>query len=51
MYTTALNSVTNTITVKRGQRGTTAAAHSANALSKIAPTFPRQSVFEAIKTK
>ena len=28
MYTTALNTVTNTITVKRGQRGTTAAAHS-----------------------
>ena len=49
MYTTALNAVTNTITVKRGQRGTTAAAHSANALIKIAPTFPRQSVFDAIK--
>jgi hypothetical protein len=49
MYTTALNSVSNTITVKRGQRGTTAAAHSANALIKIAPTFPRQSVFDAIK--
>ena len=49
MYTTDLNTVTNTITVKRGQRGTTAAAHSANALIKIAPTFPRQSVFDAIK--
>ena len=49
MYTTALNSVSNTITVKRGQRGTTAAAHSANAIIKIAPTFPRQSVFDSIK--
>jgi len=48
MYTTALNATTNTITVKRGQRGTTAAAHSAGDLIKIAPAFPRKNVFEAV---
>ena len=48
MYTTALNTTTNTITVKRGQRGTTATAHSAGDLIKIAPAFPRKNVYEAI---
>ena len=48
MYTTALNATTNTITVKRGQRGTTAAAHTAGDLIKIAPAFPRKNVYEAI---
>ena len=48
MYTTALNATTNTITVKRGQRGTTAAAHLAGDLIKIAPAFPRKNVYEAI---
>ena len=48
MYTTALNNVTNTITVRRGQRGTTAAAHSANAIIKLQPTFPRKNVYEAV---
>ena len=48
MYTTALNATTNTITVKRGQRGTTATAHSAGDLIKIAPAFPRKNVFEAV---
>ena len=48
MYTTALNATTNTITVKRGQRGTTAAAHSAGDIIKIAPAFPRKNVFEAV---
>lgn len=48
MYTTALNATTNTITVKRGQRGTTVAAHSAGDLIKIAPAFPRKNVFEAV---
>lgn len=48
MYTTALNASANTITVKRGQRGTTAAAHSAGDLIKIAPAFPRKNVYEAI---
>ena len=48
MYTTALNATTNTITVKRGQRGTTAAAHSAGDLIKIAPAIPRKNVFEAV---
>ena len=48
MYTTALNATSNTITVKRGQRGTTAAAHLAGDLIKIAPAFPRKNVYEAI---
>ncbi len=48
MYTTALNATTNTITVKRGQRGTTNVAHLAGDLIKIAPAFPRKNVYEAI---
>ena len=48
MYTTALNATTNTITVKRGQRGTTAAAHLTGDLIKIAPAFPRKNVYEAV---
>jgi len=43
-----LNSVTNTITVVRGARGTTAAAHTAEDLIKIAPPFPRKNVFDAV---
>lgn len=48
MYTTAVNTVENSITVKRGQRGTTAAAHSAGDMIKIAPAFPRKNVYEAV---
>lgn len=48
MFSTALNTVSNQITVQRGARGTTAAAHSANALLKIAPTFSRQSAYDAV---
>ena len=48
MYTTALNASANIITVKRGQRGTTAAAHSAGDIIKIAPAFPRKNVYEAV---
>jgi hypothetical protein len=48
MLCTNLNAVTNTITVVRGVRGTTAVEHTAGALIKIAPTFPRQNVFDAV---
>lgn len=48
MFSTGLNTVTNTITVTRGARGTTAAAHSANDLIKITPAFPRKNVYEAV---
>ena len=48
MFSTALNVVTNEITVQRGARGTTAASHSANDLIKITPTFPRKNVYEAV---
>ena len=48
MYTTALNQVSNTITVVRGARGTTATSHQQNALIKITPAFPRKSVYDAV---
>jgi len=48
MFTTALNTVSNEITVTRGARGTTAAAHSAGDLIKIAPAFPRKNVYDSI---
>ena len=48
MYTTALNASVNELTVKRGQRGTTAAEHENGSLIKIAPAFPRKNVYEAI---
>ena len=48
MFSTALNTVSNEITVQRGARGTTAAAHSANDLIKITPSFPRKNVYEAV---
>lgn len=43
-----LNPVTNTITVTRGVRGTTAAEHFNGSLIKIAPPFPRKNVFDAV---
>ena len=48
MICTDLNAVTNTITVKRGQKGTTAAAHTAGDIIKISPPFPRKNVFDAV---
>jgi hypothetical protein len=48
MFSTALNTVTNEITVTRGARGTTAAAHSAGDLIKITPAFPRKNVYDAV---
>lgn len=48
MFSTALNTVTNEITVTRGARGTTAAAHSAGDIIKITPAFPRKNVFDAV---
>ena len=48
MICTDLNAVTNTITVTRAARGTTATAHSVGALIKIAPPFPRRNVFDAV---
>jgi hypothetical protein len=56
MFSTALNTVTNEITVTRGARGTTAAAHSAGDLIKITPAFPRKAVYDyptlfAVETK
>ena len=48
MFTTALNTVSNEITVKRGQRGTSATAHSSGDIIKIAPVFPRKAVYDAV---
>ena len=50
MYTTAVNTVENNITVK-GQRGTTAAARSAGDMIKIAPAFPRKMYLMLYQTK
>ena len=49
MICTDLNAVTNTITVKRGMKGTTAAAHTTGDIIKISPPFPRKVVFDAVK--
>tara|TARA_R100001463_G_scaffold49132_3_gene98771 strand:+ start:27600 stop:28631 length:1032 start_codon:yes stop_codon:yes gene_type:complete len=48
MYSTALNTTANEITVKRGQRGTTAAEHANGSLIKIAPAFPRKNIYDAV---
>ena len=48
MVCTDLNAVTNTITVTRGARGTTKAAHTAGDIIKISPPFPRKNVFDAV---
>tara|TARA_R100000808_G_scaffold3768_2_gene12938 strand:- start:6866 stop:7867 length:1002 start_codon:yes stop_codon:yes gene_type:complete len=48
MICTDLNAVTNTITVKRGVKGTSAAAHTAGDLIKISPPFARKNVFDAV---
>ena len=48
MYTTALNTVNNEITVTRGARGTTKVSHSAGDIIKVSPTFTRQAVYDAI---
>jgi hypothetical protein len=49
MYAKELNNVSNEITVQRGARGTTATSHTAGAIVKIAPPFPRVNVFNAVK--
>jgi len=49
MRCVSLDTVNNQVTVVRGVRGTSAATHSAGALIKIAPPFPRQVVFDAVK--
>jgi hypothetical protein len=48
MMCTDLNAVTNTITVRRGVKGTTAAAHTAGDIIKISPPYPRKNVFDAV---
>jgi len=48
MICTDLNAVTNTITVTRAARGTTATSHTAGDIIKIAPPFPRKNVFDAV---
>ena len=48
MFSKSLNAVTNEITVQRGARGTTATIHSAGDIIKIAPSFPRKNVFDAV---
>ncbi len=49
MRCVSLDTVNNSVVVVRGVRGTDKAAHLAGAVIKIAPPFPRQVVFDAIK--
>tara|TARA_B100000519_G_C14204024_1_gene419366 strand:- start:422 stop:1432 length:1011 start_codon:yes stop_codon:yes gene_type:complete len=49
LYCTGLDTVNNFVTVVRGVRGTTADSHDVGAIVKIAPSFTRLAVFEAIK--
>jgi len=49
MICTDLNAVTNTVTVTRGARGTTASSHLINSIIKITPPFARINVFNAVK--
>jgi hypothetical protein len=48
MYIWSVDSGTKTIEVQRGFNGTTAAAHSANALIIVNPRFPRAQMLEAM---
>jgi hypothetical protein len=48
MRVVSTNSTAGTATVLRGQRGSTAASHSAGALIQVSPRFSRWSVFRAI---
>jgi len=49
MRCVSLDTVNNSVVVVRGVRGTDKAAHLAGAVIKIAPPFPRQVVFDAVK--
>ena len=49
MICTDLNAVTNTVTVTRGARGTTASSHLIGSTIKITPPFARINVFNAVK--
>ena len=48
LYCTDISTVNDTVTVVRGARGTTAAAHSSGDIVKIAPAFTRKAVFDAV---
>ena len=48
MRCVTLDTVNNQVTVVRGVRGTTAATHTAGNVIKIAPPFPRKTVFDAV---
>tara|TARA_R100001510_G_scaffold55685_1_gene60015 strand:+ start:620 stop:1636 length:1017 start_codon:yes stop_codon:yes gene_type:complete len=48
MRCVSLDTVNNKVTVVRGVRGTTAAEHIDGSVLKIAPPFPRKSVFDAV---
>ena len=49
LYCTGLDTTNNVVTVVRGVRGTTADSHDVGAIVKIAPSFTRLAVFEAVK--
>lgn len=51
MRVTAFDSASNTATVIRAMRGSTAASHSAGALVTLAPKFTRHGVFRALNSE
>lgn len=50
MMVASIDSTINTITVRRGMSGTTAAAHSDNALIIVAPLYSRKAIFDAVRS-
>lgn len=48
MRCVSLDTVNNQVTVVRGVRGTTATTHADGSVVKIAPSFPRKNVFDAV---
>ena len=49
MRCVSLDTVNNQVTVVRGVRGTSNVQHADGSVIKIAPPFPRQVVFDAVK--
>lgn len=48
LYVRSYNSTSKTLTVLRGQQGSTAATHAANAVITVNPRFPRYRIFGAL---
>ena len=49
MFCSSIDTINNQVTVVRSARGSTATTHAIGDIVKIAPPFPRQVVFDAVK--